>query len=212
MTARSLFDPLPLAERLFVRGRMFSAPLRKVALRAPPEGRIADVGCGHGAMSALLVWNHPKRQVLGVDPDERKIDWARASVGRAPNARFQTGSAGSLPTQGFDALVICDVLYLLPPERWPAFFTECRRALVPGGKLLLKETEDDGSWRAAKCLAQEKLMVRVLRRTRDSGGLQLLPRASTVSALEKTGFRVREVVTMSQGYTTPHVLFDAECV
>ncbi len=211
MSALSLFEPLPLRERLFVRGRMFTAPLAKVCLRAPPRGRIADVGCGHGAMSALLVWNHPDRQVLGVDPDPRKIEWARASVGRAPNASFRTGSAESLPPQSFDALVICDVVYLLPPQQWPAFFADCHRALVRGGKLLLKETEDDGSWRTAKCLAQEKLMVRVLRRTKHSGGLQLLPRSATVSALEKAGFRVREVLTMSQGYTTPHVLFEAEC-
>ena len=101
-------------------------------------------------------------------------------------------------------MVVADVLYLLPPEQWPAFFADCHQALVPNGVLLLKETEDDHSWRTLKCLAQEQLMVRVLRRTRSSGSIQLLPRGFTVSGLEKNGFRVREVVTMSHGYTTPH--------
>ncbi len=212
MSALDLFSPLPLRERLFVRGRLFTAPLEEVARRAPPEGRIADVGCGHGLMSALLVCDHPKRQLVGVDPDPRKLAWARASVGIHPNARFELGTAANLPAQSFEAIVIADVLYLLPPEHWSAFFADCRRALVPGGRLLLKETEDDGSWRTLKCLAQEQLMVRVLRRTKSSGAIQLMPRHFTVSLLEKNGFRVREVETMSHGYTTPHVLFTADCV
>jgi len=211
MNALSLFAPLPLAERLFVRGRLFTAPLEELARRAPQAGRIADLGCGHGMLSALLVWDHPQRQVLGVDPDPRKIDWARRSVGTQPNARFEVGTSSTLPAASFEAIVVADVLYLLPPEQWGAFFADCRRALVPGGRLLLKETENDGSWRYFKCLAQEQLMVRVLRRTRSSGSLRLMPRSFTVSLLEKTGFDVREVVTMSHGYSTPHVLFAAVC-
>lgn len=210
--ALSLFDPLPLKERLFVRGRLFTAPLQELARRAPEAGRIADLGCGHGLLSALLVWDHPRRHVLGVDPDPRKIDWARASVGSHANARFEVGSSRTLESGAFDAIVVADVLYLLPPDEWPAFFADCRRALVPGGKLLLKETEDDGTWRTLKCLAQEQLMVRILRRTRSSGSIQLMPRTFTVSLLEKNGFDVREVVTMSHGYTTPHVLLAASCV
>jgi cyclopropane fatty-acyl-phospholipid synthase-like methyltransferase len=210
--ALALFQPLPLRERLFVRGRLFTAPLEELTRRAPPTGRIADIGCGHGLLSALLIHDHPGRQVLGVDPDPRKIDWARSSVGRHPNARFELGSSQTLPSAAFEAIVVADVLYLLPSSQWPAFFADCRRALVPGGKLVLKETENDGSWRYFKCLAQEQLMVRALRRTRSSGALQLMPRAFTVSLLEKAGFDVRSVETMSHGYTTPHVLFAADCV
>ncbi len=207
MNPFALFEPLALSERLFVRGRNFTAPLEQVARRAPEEGRIADIGCGHGLLSAWLVCDHPARQVFGVDPDPRKIQWARASVGQQANARFEVGTSRTLPEKSFEAVVVADVLYLLPPEQWPAFFADCRRALVPGGKLLLKETEDDGSWRYFKCLAQEQLMVRVLRRTRSSGSLRLMPRSFTVSLLEQAGFDVREVVTMSHGYSTPHVLF-----
>lgn len=210
MSALSLFHPLPLRERLFVRGRHFTAPLEEVARRAPAEGRIADVGCGHGLLSALLVWDHPRRSVVGVDPDPRKIDWARASVGTTANARFEVGTAASLPANSFEAITVADVLYLLRPAQWPAFLGDCRRALVPRGRLLLKETEDDGTWRTWKCLAQEQLMVRVLRRTKGSGGLQLLPRSFTTDLLERAGFEVREVVTLSGGYSTPHVFFCAD--
>ena len=212
MSTLSLFDPLPLAERLFVRGRLFTAPLEEVARRAPAVGRIAEIGCGHGLLSALLIADHPDREVFGVDPDPRKIDWARRSVGTHPRTRFELGTSASLPAAGFEAITVADVLYLLPADQWRAFFADCHRALVPGGKLLLKETENDFGWRYFKCLAQEQLMVRVLRRTQSSGAIHLMPRSFTVSLLEKAGFRVGEVVTMSHGYSTPHVLFSAESV
>ena len=66
----SLFAHLPLKERRFVRGRLASAPLHELAARAAGE-TLLDVGCGHGALVALLAAEHPERRVVGIDPDER---------------------------------------------------------------------------------------------------------------------------------------------
>src|SRR6516165_8471587 len=67
--ALELFSPLPLKERLFVRARLFSAPLAALAKRCP-VGSVLDVGCGHGGLIALLAIDHPDREILGIDPDE----------------------------------------------------------------------------------------------------------------------------------------------
>ncbi|MEW5738729.1 MAG: class I SAM-dependent methyltransferase [Myxococcota bacterium] len=211
--ALRVFDRLPLRERLFVRARLFSAPLVELARRAE-GGRIVDVGCGHGVLCALLAVGFPDRQVVGIDPDPRKIDWARASVGRLPNTRFEAVTVDALAEReasSFDCVTVADVLYLLPPAGWPGFLGTCRRLLRPGGRLLLKEAEDDGSWRAKKALWQERLMVG-LGRTRASGGLGFQPRAVTLEALQVAGFRVGEVLRLSRGFSTPHVLFDARSV
>lgn len=206
--ALRVFEPLPLRERWFVRARIASAPLEEVAARVPP-GKVLDVGCGHGALVALLASSHP---VVGVDPDPRKLTWARASVGRLPNVELYEGTGESLlPAleKSFDSVAVADVLYLLPSEAWLPFLRCCHRLLRPGGALLLKEAEADNSWRYFKCLAQEALMVRLLRKTHSSGGLGFRPREHTLGLLGQAGFVELKATSLARGYSTPHVLFEA---
>jgi len=212
--ALAQFDSLPLAERLFVRARLASAPLVEVASRVTGR-RVLDVGCGHGVLCALMSHGHPEREVVGLDPDPRKIDWAKASVGRAPNARFEVGTVQALaPLEAgrFDCVTVADVLYLLPEREHGTFLAACHQLLRPGGTLLLKEAEDDGGWRTTKALVQEQLMVRLLGRTRSSGAIGFSTRAHMSDQIVKAGFRVTEVVRLSRLSTTPHVLYVASCV
>jgi SAM-dependent methyltransferase len=205
------FAPLPFSERLFVAARLLSAPLAQVASRVP-AGPVVDIGCGHGVLISLLANARPDRRVLGIDPDPRKIAWAKASVGRLENVELRVGPVDALSPDlaaSFESAVIADVLYLLPFEGWEAFLVATLRLLRPGGLLLLKEAEADRSWRHLKCVAQEWVMVRGLRRTRTSGGLQFRPRAFTADLLRKAGFEHVRATPLARGYTTPHVLFEA---
>ena len=206
-----LFDAVPLKERLFVRGRLASAPLHELAARA--EGvTLLDVGCGHGALIALLAAARPDRRVVGIDPDARKTDWARRSVGRCGNVEIVTCTIEALAAERpgiFDTVLVADVLYLLDPAAWLPFLRAAHALLEPGGRLVLKEAEDDGSWRVAKALWQERLMVHLLRRTRSSGAVGFAPRALLVEKLRSASFRIEETVSLARGYSTPHVLFSA---
>ncbi len=205
------FSSLPWRERLHLYLRYASAPLEVLAAHVPP-GKVADIGCGHGALTALLA--APGRSVTALDVDPRKRDFARQSVGRLPGVRVFDGSLEELARAeggSFDAVVVADVLYLLGPSVWVDFLQSLRALLKPGGVLVLKDAEDDGSWRYYKCLAQEQLMVRLLRRTASSGGLSFAPRAKVAAALAEAGFEVRETKSLAGGYTTPHVLFVATC-
>ncbi|REG34686.1 2-polyprenyl-6-hydroxyphenyl methylase/3-demethylubiquinone-9 3-methyltransferase [Archangium gephyra] len=211
--ALALFSHLPLSERFHVHARAFSAPLEAVASRVPAGGTVADVGCGHGLLSALLALGDSRRIVHGVDPDPRKIEWARSGPGRLPNVRAEVGTVESLAERlsgQFDAVVVSDVLYLLPVERWPGFLREARRLLRPGGRLLLKEAEGDRSWKHYKCLAQEVVMVKLLGRTKAGGALVLQPREAMEALLRQAGFTPRETVALGTGYSTPHILYVAE--
>ncbi len=206
------FDALPMKERLFVRGRLASAPLVEVALRVP-GGSVLDVGCGHGVLMAAIAHSRPGCRILGIDPDERKIRWARQAFADVPGVALRVATIEEVAPDEvgpLDVITIADVLYLLPVTRWAAVLASCARLLRPGGRLLLKEAEADGSWKHRKCVAQEHLMVRLFRKTQSSGGLHFMPRAFFEAQLRSAGFRIRESVSLGRGYTTPHVLFDAE--
>jgi 2-polyprenyl-3-methyl-5-hydroxy-6-metoxy-1,4-benzoquinol methylase len=206
-----VFDPLPFKERLFVRGRLASAPLAELAARA--EGaNLLDVGCGHGVLVALLAVGHPGRRVVGIDPDARKIDWARRSVGRAPNVELRACTIETFAAErpgAFDTVLVADVLYLLEALAWQPFLRAAHALLRPRGRLVLKEAEDDGSWRVRKALLQEQVMVRLLRRTHSSGAVGFAPRSVLVAALREAGFEVEETVPLARGYSTPHLLLVA---
>jgi len=211
--ALAVFSQLPPSERFHVHARAFSAPLEAVAARVPSGGTVADVGCGHGLLTALLALSDSRRQVWGVDPDPRKIEEAGKGPGRLPNVKVEVGTVESLAERmagRFDAVVVCDVLYLLPVERWPGFLAEARRLLRPGGRLLLKEAEGDRTWKHLKCLAQEVVMVKLLGRTKAGGALVLQPREAMRELLRRAGFTVRETVELGAGYSTPHILYVAE--
>jgi 2-polyprenyl-3-methyl-5-hydroxy-6-metoxy-1,4-benzoquinol methylase len=208
----AIFSSLPLLERLFVRARLWSAPLPRVAQLT--QGTVMlDVGCGHGVLCAMLALGFPDRTVVGIDPDPRKIDWARRSVGKLANTRFDVMTIerlADLEPGRYDTVTVSDVLYLLPVEAWPSFLTAAHRLLRPGGRLLLKEAEDEGGWRTRKALVQEQLMVRLLGRTRGGGAIGFMKRERTVALLEQAGFQVTSIEALGQLSTTPHVLFVAQ--
>jgi len=99
---------------------------------APPPGlRWIDVGCGNGASTELLVDRCAPSEVVGVDPSEAQLAFARArGIARA---RFELGKATALhcPDHAFDAAMMALVLFFVPePEMGVA---EMRRAVRPGG-------------------------------------------------------------------------------
>jgi 2-polyprenyl-6-hydroxyphenyl methylase/3-demethylubiquinone-9 3-methyltransferase len=205
------FDRLPAKERWFCRARLKLAPLEQVAARATGND-ILDVGCGHGVLAALLLHGHRERRVVGIDPDVRKIEWANDSIGKNPNAEFYAITIQALAEQrpaSFDCVIIADVLCLIARDTWPPFLDAARKLLRPGGQLLLKDAENDGSWRAVKALWQERLMVHVLRRTVSTGGIGFATREELAGYLEQAGFVVDDITSYARGYTAPHVLLTA---
>jgi len=118
----------------------------------PPEGRIADVGCGDGALLRSL--RAPGRRLVGVEPflpaeaaEEDGILWLRGWGEALP---LEDGSA--------DAVILQCVFSLCPPEATAA---EVYRVLKPGGTLLLPDLYSEGE---ELTLTESGLLGRVDRR------------------------------------------------
>lgn len=96
------------------------------------DGRTLDVGCGTGVMAQAMADRYPRMSIVGIDPVENFLDYARA---RMPGTRvtFDRGSVLALPyaDHAFDQSVSLLVFHLLPdPERGAL---EMRRVTRPGG-------------------------------------------------------------------------------
>jgi SAM-dependent methyltransferase len=94
--------------------------------------RWLEVGCGTGALSEAILDRAAPREVIGVEPSEAFIAFARRRL-RDPRIDFRIGDASRLPVEdgGFDAAVAGLVLNFVPePARALA---EMRRAVRPGG-------------------------------------------------------------------------------
>jgi SAM-dependent methyltransferase len=95
-------------------------------------GRWIDVGCGTGAVTGAVLALGVPELVVGVDPSEAYVRYARAHV-TDPRARFGVGTATALPFGDgtADAVVSGLVLNFVPgPERAAA---ELARVTRPGG-------------------------------------------------------------------------------
>ena len=138
--------------------------------------------------------------------------WANASVGKNANAEFRACTIETLAAErpaAFDCVIVADVLCLIARDTWASFLAAARQLLPPGGRLVLKDAENDGSWRAIKALWQERLMVHVLRRTVSTGGIGFATRDELAGYVTRAGFVVDDITSYARGYTAPHVLLTA---
>ncbi len=101
-------------------------------LEVPSGGRWADVGCGNGASTELIVSRANPAAVEAIDPSEAQLAFARKRH-RAGVANFTIGSALELPfgDASFDAAVMALVIFFVPdPAKGVA---EMRRVVRSGG-------------------------------------------------------------------------------
>ena len=102
---------------------------------APKPGlRWADVGCGNGAFTELVVTRHAPAAIEGIDPSEGQLTFARQRH-KAGVAKFQRGDAMALPfaDKSFDVSIMALVIFFVPkPEKGVA---EMARVTKPGGSV-----------------------------------------------------------------------------
>jgi SAM-dependent methyltransferase len=96
--------------------------------RLQAGGRIADIGCGHGASAMIMAEGYPKSVVSGFDYHQDSIAHAQRRADEASlsdRLRFEVARADGFPGSEFDLIMCLDCLHDIPS------------ALSQGGKLPL---------------------------------------------------------------------------
>jgi 2-polyprenyl-3-methyl-5-hydroxy-6-metoxy-1,4-benzoquinol methylase len=126
------------------------------------EGRILDVGCGFGLFAAYFGQTHPRRRIVGIDPDARRVELARrvaARLGLREHA-FRVADVRDGSVEGpFDAVYVLDVMHHLPRSDQRAVLERLRDILVPGGVLLVKDITTEPAFGLRFTEALDRLMV-----------------------------------------------------
>ena len=199
---------LPFVERAYanVRFSILRPKLLSVMdLLLPDEGRILDVGCGFGLFAAYFGQTHPRRQIVGVDPDARRVALARrvASALSLDQHSFHVGDVRTVGLSGsFRAIYVLDVMHHIPAEDQLPVLQQLRDLLEPGGMLLIKDITTEPRFGLLFTEALDRLMVGMreplaYRHHRVWGAM-----------LSNLGFKVR-IVRVPDVLPYPHVVIAA---
>ncbi|MFJ8693349.1 class I SAM-dependent methyltransferase [Streptomyces roseolilacinus] len=110
-------------------------------VRAGGGGRVADLGCGPGYVTAHL--DGLGLAAFGVDASPAMVEEARRAH---PGLRFEVGSMAALdmPDGALGGVLSRWSVIHVPPGELPAVLAEFHRVLAPGGHLLLGFSASDG--------------------------------------------------------------------
>ena len=103
-------------------------------------GKIADVGCGHGASTIIMARAFPNSRFWGFDNHEASIRHAReaaAAAGVSDRVTFDVADARALPNEQFDLVCFFDCLHDMGDPTGAA--RRANEILAPDGSALIVE-------------------------------------------------------------------------
>ena len=148
----------------FARGKLHGDPVYRAALCGgllPSGGTLLDIGCGQGLMLALLAearravdagrWPAslpaPPRfdRMIGIELRPRVAASARRALG--DEAEIVQGDATAFEAGDVNAILIFDVLQMIPYQEQDAMLARLAARLDPEGVILVREADAGGGWR-----------------------------------------------------------------
>ena len=141
---RAYDDPVVRAYCWARFGIMRQRFLDEIGQYLPAEGPVLDIGCGFGLFSLYYAATARGRILRGLDLDGRRIALARRAAARLglDNVAYEVSDARDFKGDGeVGAAYMLDIVHHVPPASVPPLLRALRRALPPGGRLLIKDVD-----------------------------------------------------------------------
>lgn len=133
--APKMFGDAEAYEKFMGRWSRLIAPRLVDFTGLPERGRILDVGSGTGSLAFAIAERKRHTQVLGIDPSQEYVAYARSRNPFPDRASFEVGDAQKLSfaDASFDAALSLLVFNFIPDPK--KALLELRRVTKPGGQL-----------------------------------------------------------------------------
>ncbi len=160
-TVRAVARAVSAPAGAFLLARTLLLPLDRFDARLPAAGAFADVGCGHGLLSQYLARRQPARRVIGYDLDPRRLEAAGRAAGDLSNVEFRAERFEASGARDLAGVLLVGILCLVDDAACAGLLAAARRALAPGGALLLHDVRlERGGWVLRGHLWRERLLAR----------------------------------------------------
>jgi uncharacterized protein (DUF2062 family) len=168
----------------FANAKLRADPVYRAAVGdglLPGGGTLLDIGCGQGLTLSLLLEaratpagaSPPPRpwpvyaRLIGVETRPRIARLAAEALAD-PTVEIISSDVREMSLPGSDAILLFDVLHLMPREAQDALIADVRAALRQGGVVLVREADAGSGWRFAIVRVGNRLKALTARRWRQT--------------------------------------------
>jgi len=153
----------------------------------PRRVHVLDLGCGYGIATHWLASYTDSRTFAGVDYDNDKIRVAQRTAPLHPRIHFERQDLLNWQYPACDTILLLDVLHYWTPEKQQWIMNQARRALRPGGRLVLREAARSENGAHRRVHFWERIATRIGHNKTEEGlHFQTLPEIQ--NALQRAGF------------------------
>ncbi len=186
------FKEAPPLTRAFLAARWWLTPYSRMSAHLPLQGKILDLGCGHGLFSIAAALQSQEREILALDHDENRILAASRATPDLEKIRWSRGDLLSVPSQDprFSGIAMIDVMHYFEPSHQQELLENAFDRLDPGGILLVREVDPEGGFVSRWNRWYEKLATGIGFTQAKKQALSFRSRHAWEEVMRSAGFQV----------------------
>jgi SAM-dependent methyltransferase/uncharacterized protein (DUF2062 family) len=187
--ARHCYDGLHPRFKWYARMKYVMDPVYcAIAQQVPAGAFVVDLGTGLGMLPVLLGLQGDGRRVLGIEWDAAKVACGVHASRQLDGIEIVAGDARCYTLPECDVVTLVDMLHYWDADAQRALLERCRRALRPGGRILIREGDPARRGGARLTRAVEWLATKLGWNLRPA--VRFRPVAELRADLEALGFAV----------------------
>jgi len=158
-----LYSSLSLRDRVSILARLIFCTrsiIRVLERHLPKRGLILDLGCGYGFISHLVSMECPGIAFIGIDASSRRIRAAKKSADHRKSMEFRVADINEIQFPRCDAIMLIDILSMIPYETQEQILAQCYEKLCDGGILVVRDTCKSPYWKYAYVYMEDLIKIK----------------------------------------------------